>query len=112
MKPLNLSDVLLNPYYWLVAYALVANVATFVLYGVDKLKAKREMRRISEFTLLLWAVLGGSLGALIGMNVWRHKTQHWKFTIGVPLLVVVHLVLVGLLLWYLATPSAELPVQP
>ncbi len=55
---------------------IVINVLTFVIYGIDKWKAKQGSWRISEATLLTLAVLGGSIGALLGMQVWHHKTMH------------------------------------
>ena len=64
---------------------LVINVITFVVYGIDKLKAKKHWWRISEATLLLLAAAGGSIGAWLGMKVWHHKTMHKKFKYGVPI---------------------------
>lgn len=75
-------------------YLLAINVATFVTYGIDKWKAKKAKWRIREASLLLLAVLGGSLGAWLGMRVWHHKTQHKKFKYGVPALIVVQLALI------------------
>ena len=57
-------------------YLIVINVVTFLVYGIDKWKAKQGNWRISEATLLILAVNGGSIGALLGMKVWRHKTMH------------------------------------
>lgn len=74
------------------------NLFTFILYGVDKLKAKRGDWRIPEATLLLAAALGGSLGALLGMELFRHKTKHWQFKILVPLFLVLHIAL-GIYIW-------------
>ena len=62
------------------------NLLTFIIYGIDKLKAKKAKWRISEATLLLLAVIGGSIGAWLGLQVWHHKTQHKKFYIGIPLI--------------------------
>lgn len=64
---------------------LVINVITFVVYGIDKLKAKKHWWRISEATLLLLAAAGSSIGAWLGMKVWHHKTMHKKFKYGVPI---------------------------
>ena len=69
-------------------YLAAINVATFVVYGVDKLKARRGRRRISEAALLLLALLGGSLGAWLGMKAWHHKTLHKRFSYGIPLMMV------------------------
>lgn len=63
---------------------LVINVITFFTYGIDKWKAKHGKWRISEATLLLLALLGGSIGAWLGMKEWHHKTMHLKFKYGVP----------------------------
>jgi len=73
-------------------YLLAVNLVTFIVYGIDKLKAKKGLWRISEVTLLILAIFGGSIGALCGMMVWRHKTKHWKFKIGVPALLIIQTV--------------------
>lgn len=75
------------------AYLVLVNAATFLVYGIDKLKAKRGKWRIPESTLLLLAAIGGSLGAWLGMKVWHHKTMHKKFQYGVPLLLFLQLAL-------------------
>ena len=72
---------------------IVLNIVTFVVYGIDKWKAMKGRWRISEFTLLLLAVIGGSIGALLGMRVWHHKTKHLKFKYGVPLILLAQLAL-------------------
>lgn len=69
-------------------YLLAINVITLIVYGVDKFKAIKNMWRIPEMTLLGLAAAGGALGAWLGMKMWHHKTQHRKFTILVPLFVV------------------------
>lgn len=71
------------------------NVITFVVYGIDKLKAKKGKWRVPETTLLLLAIIGGSIGAWCGVKVWHHKTMHLKFKYGIPLIMAVQ---VGLLL--------------
>ena len=63
----------------LLYYLIVINIVTFLVYGIDKWKAKQGSWRISEATLLILAVIGGSIGALLGMRVWHHKTMHKKF---------------------------------
>lgn len=70
-------------------YLLIVNAAGFLSMLVDKLKAKKNLWRIPESTLLTIALIGGSIGSLIGMYTMRHKTKHLKFTIGVPLILVV-----------------------
>ena len=82
----------------LIIYLTSINVATFITYGIDKLKAKRSKWRIREASLLLLAVLGGSIGALLGMKVWHHKTMHKKFKYGVPAILIVQMAIIGYLL--------------
>lgn len=77
-------------------YLLLINAAAFGLMLVDKIKARNNFWRIPERTLMLSALLGGSAGALLGMYVFRHKTRHRKFTIGVPLIAIAQFFL---LLW-------------
>ena len=72
-----------------VIYLIGINVLTFLIYGIDKWKAKRGKWRIPEDTLIWLAIAGGSIGALLGMNLFRHKTQHKKFTLGVPSILLV-----------------------
>lgn len=67
-------------------YLLIVNAASLLLILVDKRKAQKNKWRIRESTLLLWAAIGGSIGTLAGMYLFRHKTRHLKFTIGVPLI--------------------------
>ena len=74
-------------------YLLAINVVTFIVYGVDKYKAKKAKWRISEATLLLLAVLGGSIGAWMGMKVWHHKTMHKKFKYGIPAILLIQIAL-------------------
>ena len=78
---------------WIFLLLAAVNLLAFVLYGVDKLKAKKGAWRIPEATLLLVAFLGGSLGALLGMEIFRHKTKHAKFRILVPLFLILHIAL-------------------
>ena len=82
-------------------YLAVINIAAFILYGIDKQKARNHQWRISEACLICVAVLGGSVGALLGMFVFRHKTKHIKFLIGVPLILILQIA-VGLY-YFLAT---------
>lgn len=70
----------------LVLYLVVVNIAGFIMMGLDKSKARRGAWRISEKALFGIAVLGGSLGVWIGMNLFRHKTKHWYFKYGIPVI--------------------------
>lgn len=75
----------------LLVYLLAINIITFATYGIDKMKAKRNKWRISEATLLLLALCGGSLGAWAGIKVWHHKTKHLKFKYGVPAIILLQI---------------------
>ena len=70
----------------LLSCIIAVNVITFVVYGIDKLKAKKGKWRVPETTLLLLAIVGGSVGAWCGVKVWHHKTMHAKFKYGIPLI--------------------------
>lgn len=74
-------------------YLLAVNLAAFFLMGADKRRARRGGWRIPEKTLFLPAVLGGALGGVLGMRVFRHKTRHWYFRFGFPLLLLLQLAL-------------------
>lgn len=69
-------------------YIVLINILTFFIYGIDKLKAKKSKWRVSENTLIGMAIIGGSIGAWLGMKIWHHKTLHKKFKYGVPLILV------------------------
>lgn len=73
---------------YILLYLALINAAAFLLMLVDKIKAKKNLWRIRESTLILSAVLGGSIGALAGMYTFRHKTLHHKFTIGIPAILI------------------------
>lgn len=83
---------------YLLPYLLTVNAAAFLLMLIDKEKAKKRKYRIPEDTLMGIAILGGSLGAWFGMQVFRHKTKHRKFTLGIPLIIGVQVLiaLIGL----------------
>ena len=78
----------------IILYLLAINIAAFIAFGIDKYKAKRDKWRIPESTLLTIAVLGGSIGALAGMKIWRHKTLHNKFRIGIPVILVLQIIVI------------------
>ena len=75
-------------------YLLAINIVSFFLYGIDKYKAKKGRLRISEATLLMMAVIGGSIGAWVGMRLWHHKTMHKKFKYGIPIIIILQVCLV------------------
>ena len=75
-------------------YCLLAvNIVAFVLYGIDKYKAKRNKWRVSEAALLTVAVIGGSIGAWAGMRLWHHMTMHKKFKFGIPAIIILQVAL-------------------
>nr|WP_253285774.1 DUF1294 domain-containing protein [Oscillibacter sp. MSJ-31] len=77
---------------------LAINVLAFAVYGWDKARSKVQgARRVPEKTLFLLAILGGSVGAILGMRVWHHKTRHWYFKYGLPAILLAQLALA----WYL-----------
>ena len=91
MKDINLLHIVL-------IYLVIINVVTFFMYGIDKWKAKKSRWRIREAALLGLAVLGGSIGAWLGMKVWHHKTMHKKFKYGLPLILLAQIALIYLII--------------
>ena len=79
---------------YITAFLLSVNVIAFFMYGIDKWKAKKDKWRTSEATLMWLAVIGGSIGAWLGMKVWHHKTMHKKFRYGLPLIIIVQIALI------------------
>ena len=82
----------------LIAYLLIINAVGFTLMLLDKYKAKKKRWRIPEATLLGTAAIGGSIGVLLGMYCFRHKTRHPQFSVGVPLILGIQLILAVLLI--------------
>lgn len=80
----------------LIIYGTLVNVIAFLLYGIDKWKARKGLRRIPERVLLEIAVIGGSVGAYVGMQLFRHKTRKVKFSVGVP---IIFFIQIGILLY-------------
>lgn len=85
---------------YLFLYLIIINAAAFLLMLSDKRKAQKRKWRIPEATLMGTAALGGSIGAMMGMHLFRHKTKHIKFTLGIPLILGAQL-LIGALLWFM-----------
>ena len=79
--------------YWIVGYLMVINLVTFIVYGIDKSKAKKHLWRIPEATLIGLALMGGSVGAFLGMKFFHHKTKHIKFYVGVPAIFITEIVI-------------------
>ena len=78
----------------LLVYLAAVNVIAFAVYGADKRRARKNRRRVPEKTLFLLAAIGGSVGALLGMYTFRHKTRHWYFVWGIPAILLVQIALV------------------
>jgi uncharacterized membrane protein YsdA (DUF1294 family) len=83
---------------YLLIYLLIINAVGFLLMLVDKYKARKKLWRIPEATLMTVAAIGGSIGSLLGMYTFRHKTKHIKFTLGIPAILAVQ---IALALWLL-----------
>ena len=77
----------------IIYYLLAINLITFITYGIDKYKARKDKWRIPEKTLLLLAAIGGSIGAFLGIKFFHHKTMHNKFKYGVPAILFIQLIL-------------------
>jgi len=95
-----------SPWGLLAVWLVIINLVTFLVFGLDKWKAKWKVtheatRRVPEKTLFLLAALGGSVGALLGMRVWHHKTLHRSFRIGIPLILLLQILIpAGLSLYW------------
>ena len=76
-------------------YLVIINIITFLVYGIDKWKARKSLWRIREASQLMLAVLGGSIGAWLGIKVWHHKTQHKKFRYGIPAIIIFQIAVIG-----------------
>ena len=79
----------------LIAWLILTNITAFLMFGIDKLKAKADKWRISEKALFIAAIIGGGVGAFLGMQVFRHKTKHTKFVVGIPVIMVVQIALLA-----------------
>ncbi len=78
----------------LIIYILAVNLLGFFLMGIDKQKARKRAFRIPEATLFTVAIIGGSLGSIIGMHLFRHKTRHWYFLFGMPAILLIQIIFV------------------
>ena len=83
-----------------ILYLIVMNLVAFVLMGIDKHKAKKKQWRIPERTLFLSAAIGGSIGAMYGMHLFRHKTKHKSFLFGMPAILALQLLAAIMLFWF------------
>ena len=94
-----MRELLTTPAGALAVWLIAINLVTFAVYGADKRRARRGAWRVPEKTLFLLPLLGGSVGALLGMRVFRHKTKHWYFVWGVPAILLAQLALAAWLLY-------------
>ena len=96
-----------NPWALLGIWLVLINLVTFLVFGLDKWKARRKVRnevvrRVPEKTLFLLSILGGSIGALLGMRVFHHKTLHRSFRYGIPAILILQILIpVGIAIWRL-----------
>ena len=77
----------------LAIYFIVINLTVFAMMGIDKRKAVKKLWRIPESTLFVIAIIGGSIGSIIGMRIFHHKTRHWYFVFGMPLILILQILL-------------------
>lgn len=89
---------MMNPITFLIIYFVIINIVGFAIMGIDKRKAIKRTFRIPEATLFIVALIGGSIGSILGMQVFRHKTRHWYFVFGMPAILAIQIVLLVLLL--------------
>lgn len=81
----------------LVTYAILINIIGFLMMGIDKWKAKKQAFRIPEATLFTIAIIGGSIGSILGMFTFHHKTRHWYFLYGMPAILILQIALIFLI---------------
>ena len=89
---------MMNPITFLIIYFVIMNIVGFAIMGIDKRKAIKRTFRIPEATLFLFAIMGGSIGSILGMYTFRHKTRHWYFVIGMPAILIAQIALLVFLL--------------
>jgi uncharacterized membrane protein YsdA (DUF1294 family) len=82
----------------IIGYFLILNLLTFIMMGIDKRKAKKNLWRTPELNFFILSFLGGSLGALLGMYFFRHKTKHWYFRFGLPTILIIQVIGIVLLI--------------
>lgn len=84
----------MNSFDIIILYVAAVNVVSFLLMGIDKRKAVKRSFRIPESTLFVLAIIGGSIGSIIGMHLFRHKTRHWYFLYGMPVILALQIILI------------------
>lgn len=84
----------MNSFDLLLLYVIIVNLISFITMGIDKRKAQKRAFRIPEATLFVLAIIGGSLGSVIGMHLFHHKTRHWYFLYGMPVILALQVILI------------------
>lgn len=92
-----------------IIWLVIINLTAFAIFGIDKKRAKQGQWRIPEKTLFLSAILGGSIGAILGMYIFHHKTKHWYFQFGIPAIMIVQIAAVY---WLSQKGVITLPFAP
>lgn len=83
----------MNVAFILISYVVILNIIGFLLMGIDKRRAKKHAFRIPEATLFTIAIIGGSVGSILGMYFFHHKTRHWYFVYGMPIILILQLLI-------------------
>lgn len=99
MKAILIETIKLIDMKYILLYFLIINLIGFLAMGIDKFKAKRGYWRIPEGTLVMITVLGGGIGSIIGMYTFRHKTKKLKFTVGLPTILIMEIIIIVSLIW-------------
>lgn len=84
----------MNSFDLLLLYVIIVNLISFITMGIDKRKAQKRAFRIPEAALFVLAIIGGSLGSVIGMHLFHHKTRHWYFLYGMPVILALQIILI------------------
>lgn len=103
-----LFGVKMDTILWIGSFVVAVNLLGFIIMGIDKARAKKHSWRISEFTLFFIAIIGGSIGSIIGMYTFRHKTRHKYFTWGMPAILLLQ---IALILFLLYNPNFNISVM-
>lgn len=89
----------MNAFQLIVIYIIAVNIISFIVMGMDKRKAQKRAWRIPESILFVLAIIGGSIGSILGMHLFHHKTRHWYFLYGMPAILIVQILLVVALIF-------------
>ena len=84
----------MNSFDFIILYVAAVNVISFIVMGVDKRRAVKRAFRVPESTLFVLAIIGGSIGSIAGMHLFHHKTRHWYFLYGMPVILALQIILI------------------